>query len=242
MTGRARAGGSASSIRAFTLIELLVVIAIIAILAAILFPVISAAKERGRQAKCLSNLKQLAAAMQNYADDNSGMFPKARIKWGGPPTWEGHKTLAPGVGIPDPPTGQLWPYVRSGAVYVCPSIRKTFTFRDVTFFVTLTYSMNCRLFNHRTEPKRPVTLSEVRRPTKVLLLIHEKTPNDGDFKWVNDDDSFTHAATDQYSDIHYDGTTLVYVDGHALWKSVKKLDAELHSCIWDPYGRLQPKE
>ena len=48
-----------SSRRAFTLIELLVVIAIIAILAAILFPVFAKAREKARQASCLSNLKQI---------------------------------------------------------------------------------------------------------------------------------------------------------------------------------------
>ena len=193
-------------------------------------------------AKCLNNLKQLAAAMQNYADDNSGTYPKARIKWGGLPTWEGFKAVAPSFGIADPPHGQLWSYVRSSAVYVCPSVPKKFTYNDVTFFVTLTYSMNCRLYNHKTQPKRPLKVSEVKRPTKVLLLIHEKMPNDGDFKWINDDDSFIHAATDDYSDIHYDGTTLAYVDGHALWRSATALDEEVHSCIWDPYGRLGTKD
>lgn len=59
----------------FTLIELLVVIAIIAILAAILFPVITAAKEQGRMARCQSNLKQLALAATSYADNNSGKLP-----------------------------------------------------------------------------------------------------------------------------------------------------------------------
>jgi prepilin-type N-terminal cleavage/methylation domain-containing protein len=53
----------------FTLIELLVVIAIIAILAAILFPVFAAARERGRSAGCLSNLKQITIAWRQYADD-----------------------------------------------------------------------------------------------------------------------------------------------------------------------------
>ena len=58
--------------KSFTLIELLVVIAIIAILAAMLLPALSAARERARAARCLSNLKQCALGTQLYATDNNG--------------------------------------------------------------------------------------------------------------------------------------------------------------------------
>ena len=68
--------------RGFTLIELLVVIAIIAILAAILFPVFAQAREKARATQCLSNLKQLATAVQMYAQDNGEKLPGA-ISWGG---------------------------------------------------------------------------------------------------------------------------------------------------------------
>jgi prepilin-type N-terminal cleavage/methylation domain-containing protein/prepilin-type processing-associated H-X9-DG protein len=59
----------------FTLIELLVVIAIIAILAGVLFPVISSAKRSGYQTVCASNLRNFAGAFRMYADDWGGRYP-----------------------------------------------------------------------------------------------------------------------------------------------------------------------
>ena len=59
----------------FTLIELLVVVAIIGILAAMLLPVLSKARERARRVSCASNLKQIGLAMIMYAGDKKGAFP-----------------------------------------------------------------------------------------------------------------------------------------------------------------------
>jgi prepilin-type N-terminal cleavage/methylation domain-containing protein len=78
--------------RAFTTIELLVVIAIIALIAALLFPVISHAREAGRRTRCLSNLRQIGMALQLYLGDYDETFPMNRFpdaqhllsnEWGG---------------------------------------------------------------------------------------------------------------------------------------------------------------
>src|SRR5690242_4532998 len=66
-----------TSTRGFTLIELLIVIAVIAILAALLFPVLSRGREGGRRTACISNVRQLTLAMLQYAQDYDENLPGA---------------------------------------------------------------------------------------------------------------------------------------------------------------------
>ena len=110
---RNRRGRSAG----FTLIELLVVIAIIAILAAILFPVFARARDKARQASCMSNLKQIGLALMQYAQDYDESHPGV---------WFGPVSKQPWSQPSDATTFYKWmdavyPYVKNEQVFHCPS-------------------------------------------------------------------------------------------------------------------------
>jgi prepilin-type N-terminal cleavage/methylation domain-containing protein len=109
--------------RGFTLIELLVVIAILAILAGLLFPVFARAREKARSTVCLSNLRQLGAAMAMYCQDYDGRFPWGVDPadrycpeiWSGYPQWQAQLAVMPFL------HDALNPYVRSHQAWHCPS-------------------------------------------------------------------------------------------------------------------------
>jgi prepilin-type N-terminal cleavage/methylation domain-containing protein len=117
------------NIRAFTLIELLVVIAIIALLMAILIPILHSAREQGQRIVCMSNLKQLTLAWLAYADEHDGKLVKGNA-FGTEKTgrfimkgWAGTAFLCPQNSselIENPDKGSLWPWIRDIDVYRCP--------------------------------------------------------------------------------------------------------------------------
>ena len=124
-------GGLVRKCRGFTLIELLVVMAIIAVLAAMLFPVFYAAREKARMSVCASNFHQVVLAVGMYVDDSDEiMMPLMTAGEGWPPG-------SSPVGVPDECAGGfawtydhrrhiVWPqliqpYARSNQSHVCPS-------------------------------------------------------------------------------------------------------------------------
>jgi len=209
--------------KGFTLIELLVVIAIIAILAAILFPIFTNAKERGRQAQCLSNLRNLTGAFRLYADDNDGRMPSAYNIWASP-DWCG--SISTGNPEVYPEKGAIWRYTgKTRALYVCPTDKKIAPklVTPQTKNYPISYTMNSEV--------RLMQTDSLRYPSRMLLLIHEGRDqiDDGCYYWIVRD-----PERNLPTKVHYSGTTLSYVDGHAKWASYDALFKERDEDWWNP--------
>lgn len=125
-------------VKGFTLIELLVVIAVIALLLALLIPVLRSAKERAYRAVCLSNLRQLTLAWTAYATEydskivNGVVRSKYRAAHGQRVLVDAEGWLGTAFTFPksrtalieDPNKGALWPWIKDVDIYRCPRGRE----------------------------------------------------------------------------------------------------------------------
>lgn len=196
--------------RAFTLIELLVVIAIIAILASILFPVFSRARENARRTVCLSNLKQINMSLMQYTQDNNEAYPLVSY-----PTPADSWTIS------------MQPYLKSTQILVCPDDDSTATPRPSS------YGFNAWMKAAQTDPHLASyrKLAAVQAPASVICLAELDESSTVDhfptYCWgASPETPFCppgawNATTNQATSIavtrHFDGFNVAYVDGHAKW-------------------------
>ena len=159
---------STLSRRAFTLVELLVVIAIIAILAAILLPVLNQAQSRAKRIQCLNNQQQMAMAAQIYTADNSTFYPVAyyfdSVKnisycWDFT-TYESSSHVVPGV---------LWQGQTNPQIQQCPSFTGNANWYGDPF---TGYNYNTSYIGHGQGEaiEQPAKDSALRHPAKTVIF------------------------------------------------------------------------
>lgn len=183
-SGRHRAQRFTSAV-AFTLIELLVVIAIIAVLAGLLLPSLSKAKEQGRRARCISNLRQIGIGASLYAEENNDSFHYMRAANGEYhiPN-HGQWFSNPRSSLLLDPNHELayWgvAYLKSfrgvKEVFRCPSAKYPDDWRDAglkyprEFWMNSTYGINSYLINPYAPPqKAPLKVSSLRSPQTTIF-------------------------------------------------------------------------
>lgn len=228
--------------RGFTLIELLVVIAIIAILAAILFPVFSRAREQARKTACLSNMKQVGLALAMYTqdwDENLPLFPCACG-----PARPGGET---GVCI----FAKLQPYIKNMKVYICPSLGDTPTGQETCgknpeigrlhYGANRAISWNPSLARW-AKPADAVAIAEsggniwggiwntgyVANCKDLSVEVNVSAGEDwAGNEWSNCSWTWVWFARNRHSE----GLVVVFMDGHAKWT---KLDPLVSKRYWQP--------
>ena len=214
----------------FTLIELLVVIAIIAVLMAILMPALNRAKEQGKRAVCLNNVKQLALAWILYADDNDDKIVSGAggVNRTGEDPWVGRCWAADygsGGQLPEEEQkieikkGALWTYCKTLKLYRCPT-----GLRGELVTYAAMDSMNGYGDGTKEKGLWIKNRMEIRWPNKKAVFIDEG--------WVTPDSFAVYYESERWWDDppvrHGDGTNLSFADGHSDYLKWKGIDTIKH--------------
>jgi len=187
--------------RGFTLIELLVVIAIIAILAAILFPVFARAREKARQASCLSNVKQLMLGVMMYAQDYDERNVWDRMSTTNAPTatgpyassWCGNLYFWKDI---------LNPYIKNSQLWICPSDTSDGTTCGVP--PRRSYQPNTEMVG--------VALAAVIEPASTIHVIESNYNTRAHYT-----DQGSYAMPGNPASRHNEGWNVGWADGHGKW-------------------------
>jgi prepilin-type N-terminal cleavage/methylation domain-containing protein/prepilin-type processing-associated H-X9-DG protein len=215
---------SSSSHRgAFTLIELLTVIAIIAILASMLLPSLSRAREMARRTSCASNLRQLNLGIQQYTQDYDETLPPAAVGTGGENKiggWVFYSQFGTGANSArfDPSKGAIYPYVKSVQIFVCPDDSQGQSNGN-------SYAINsCALTQVGDGMSGAKSLAAFDEVSKWMLLSEEDT-----FQKTTDDGyQLFPPPANNFSDRHTDGSVIAFMDGHTKWLRREKIISDFY--------------
>ena len=216
--------------RAFTLIELLVVIAIIGILAAMLLPALSSAKKRAQGVACENNLRQLSLGWQMYAQDNNDTA-LGPLGGNGQPGWcDGQFDAVPdGVTNRTLINSPTWPYLKSEAVFHCPSDRSQLMWNGRLAPRVISYSCNCFLgpvsgyvntagLGYYKSVNKLTGMIGGRGPSDIYILLdeHENSINDAHYCPFQNMVIYNNQSwLDAPSGRHGNASGLAFADGHA---------------------------